>query len=227
METHEPSESETPAGPESTAAASGPGAKNLVERVKGILVQPREEWAIIAAESTPPKQLYLGYIMILAAIGPIAAFIGQWLVGYHVFGFYLHQPFGRALADAIIMYVLTLVGVYVLALVIDALAPTFDGEKNLNQALKVAAYSYTPAWLIAIVLIWPSIFWLQILGLYGLFLLYLGLPVLMKAPAQKALGYTVITIVAMIVIWFLIGFLASLVLIGIPTPQVAPAGFPY
>lgn len=210
----ENTESANPEEPGTPIGDAGPGGKNLFDRVRDILVKPREEWHVIAAETTSPKKLYLNYVMILAAIGPIASFIGLWLVGYSVFGIRLHESFGRALADAIIMYVLTLVGVYVLAWIINELAPGFGGEKNLEQALKVAAYSYTPAWLIAIVLIWPAISWLQILGLYGLFLLFLGLPVLMKSPKDKVLGYTVLTIVAMIVIWFLIGFIAGLALGG-------------
>lgn len=214
MENQEPPEPAMPATPEYSAANAGPGPKGLVERVEDILVRPREEWEIIAVEATPPKELYLRYVMILAAIGPIATFIGEWLVGFSVFGIHVHEPFGRALAHAIVWYVLTLVGVYVLAWVINGLAPTFDGKKDMNQALKVAAYSYTPAWLIAIVMIWPPISWLQFLGLYGLFLLYLGLPVLMRAPKEKALGYTVLTIVAMIVIWFVIMLLAGLALGG-------------
>ncbi len=215
MENEDPLEPEVSAGPEIATTPTGPGGKNLVDRVKGILLRPQEEWGVIAAEPTSPRELYLGYIVILAAIGPIATFIGQWLVGFPVLGVYFHQSFGRALGHAIVWYVLTLVGVYVLAWVINGLAPTFDGKKDMNQALKVAAYSYTPAWLIAIVMIWPPISWLQFLGLYGLFLLYLGLPVLMRAPKEKALGYTVLTIVAMIVIWIVIMLLAGLVLGGV------------
>jgi hypothetical protein len=97
-------------------------------------------------------------------------------------------------------YVLTLIGVYVLALIIDGLAPSFDGTKNQIQALKVAAYSATAGWLAGVFALIPGLRILGILGLYSLYLLYLGLPVLMKAPKEKALGYTVVVIVAAVVL---------------------------
>jgi Yip1 domain len=105
--------------------------------------------------------------------------------------------------------VLTLIVVYVLALIIDALAPTFSGTKSQIQALKVAAYSYTAAWLAGIFALVPGLRFLGILGLYSLYLLYTGLPVLMKSPAEKALGYTVVVILCGIVLSVIIGLVAS------------------
>jgi hypothetical protein len=104
---------------------------------------------------------------------------------------------------------LTLVGTYVLALIIDALAPTFDGQRNQIQALKVAAYSSTAAWVAGIFALIPWLGVLGILGLYSLYLLYLGLPVLMKAPREKALPYTAVVILAAIVLFMVIGMIVG------------------
>ena len=112
-------------------------------------------------------------------------------------------------------YVLTLVGVYVLSLIIDALAPTFGGTKSPIQALKVAAYSSTAAWVAGIFALMPGLRMLGILGLYSLYLLYLGLPVLMKAPKEKAMGYTVLVVVAEVVLFFVIGMVGAR-FIGMP-----------
>jgi hypothetical protein len=118
-------------------------------------------------------------------------------------------PIGTALTGALVGYVLTLIGVYVLALVIDGLAPTFDGTKSQIQALKVAAYSSTASWLAGIFALVPGLRVLGILGLYSLYLLYLGLPVLMKSPKEKALGYTVVVIIAAVVLFMIIGLVAA------------------
>jgi hypothetical protein len=181
-------------------------AMNLVERVKGILLRPAEEWQVISTERTGIPELYKSYVVILAAIGPVASIIGMSIVGLSLpfMGTY-RMPIGVAVGSAVVHYVLTLVGVYVLAFIIDALAPTFSGEKNLDQAFKLAAYSYTPGWVVGIVSILPVLSVLGILGLYGLYLLYLGLPVLMKAPKEKAVGYTVAVIVAAVIIFIVIG----------------------
>ena len=181
---------------------------NLVERIKGIIVSPKQEWEVIAGETTSIVDIYKSYIIILAAIGPVASLIGMSVIGIN-FGFGTWRvPIVTGFISALVQYVLTLGGVYVLALIIDALAPTFSGEKNLDQAFKVATYSATPGWLVGIFGIIPMLGILGILGLYGLYLLYLGLPILMKSPKEKSIGYTITVIVAAIVIFIVIGFIA-------------------
>jgi hypothetical protein len=182
---------------------------NLRERAKGILLKPKQEWQVISGETTTIPELYKTYIMILAAIGPVASIIGMSIVGIGIpFVGWFRVSIFTSISSAIVHYILTLVGVYVLALIIDALAPTFLGQKSLNQAFKVAAYSYTPSWVVGVVGIIPSLSPLMILGLYGLYLLYLGLPVLMGSPKEKSLGYTIAVIIAAIVIFMVIGFIS-------------------
>jgi hypothetical protein len=186
---------------------------NLVERVKGILLSPRTEWEVIDAESTTPAQLYTGYIAPLAAIGPIAQ-----LIGYSVFGISVpfvgtyRVPIGSAITSAIVTYVMALAMPFLLALIIDALAPTFNGQRSQIQALKVAAYSSTASWVAGIFALIPGVRFLTILGIYSLYLLYLGLPVLMKSPREKAIGYTVVVILAAIVLFMLVGVVSSMFL---------------
>jgi hypothetical protein len=187
-----------------------PGRQALVTRAKAMILSPRTEWQVIDGESTTVGQLYRNYVMPLSAIPPIASFIG-----YSVFGISIpfvgtyRVPMGTALTSAITRYVLGLLAVYVLALIIDALAPTFAGQKNQIQALKVAAYSSTAAWLAGIFALVPGLRLLGIVGIYSLFLLYLGLPVLMKSPKDKALGYTVVVIIAAIVIFWVVAAVAG------------------
>lgn len=190
----------------------------MVERVKGILLKPKQEWEVIAGETTSIGELYKTYIFILAAIGPIAAVIGMSIVGVSIpFVGSFRVPIVTSIASGIAQYALTLVGVYAMAIVIDALAPTFSGERNINQAFKVAVYSYTPVWLAGIFMIIPTLAILGILGLYGLYLLYLGLPLLMKSPPEKSTGYTATVVIAGIVVSVIIGAV-SRAFISYPTP---------
>lgn len=183
---------------------------SLVERVKNILLTPKTEWEVIDTEQTSVGALYTGYVMPLAAIGPVAQVIGFSLMGMRVpFGGVYRVPIGSAVTGAVVSYVLTLVGVYVLALIIDALAPTFGGTKSQLQALKVAAYSATAGWVAGIFAMVPGLRFLGILGLYSLYLLFLGLPVLMKAPKEKAVAYTVVVVIATIVIVALVSTVAG------------------
>lgn len=197
---------------------------DLVGRVKGIVLNPKQEWQTIAGETTSIAELYKSYIVILAAIGPVASIIGMSIIGISLpfVGSY-RVPIGSSIGSAIVQYILTLAGVYVLALVIDALSPTFGGEKNMGQAFKVAAYSYTPGWLVGVFMIIPALGVLGILGLYGLYVLYLGLPLLMKSPQEKSMGYTVAIIIAAIVIFFIIGAISH-TFVSYPMPGMRMPG---
>lgn len=197
---------------------------NMIARIKGILLNPTQEWQTISNESTTIAELYKNYVVFLAAIGPVAAVIGMSIVGINLpFVGAVRIPITTALASAIVQYILTLVGVYVIALIIDSLAPTFLGVKNLNQAFKVATYSFTAGWVAGIFAIIPTLSVLGILGLYGIYLLYLGLPLLMKAPKDKSLGYTIAVIVAAIVMFVMISFV-SRAFIHYPPPSIPVPG---
>ncbi|HET7548170.1 MAG TPA: Yip1 family protein [Usitatibacter sp.] len=187
---------------------------NLVDRAKNILLQPKSEWQVISAEPHTVQDLYTGYVMILAAIPAVASFIGYSLIGVSSFMGSYRWPITSGIAHMILQYVLNLGWVYVLALIIDALAPNFGGEKNFMQALKVSAFSPTAMWLAGIFSIIPLLGILGILGLYSLYLLYTGLPVLMKTPPEKAMGFTVVVIVIAIVLGIVVGALSALVVPG-------------
>jgi hypothetical protein len=185
---------------------------NLVDRVKNIILTPKTEWPVIASESTSVKDLYLGYAVPLAAIGPVAAFIGLCLFGFaFLFAAGFGMPIVWALSQAIVHYVLALIGVFIVALIIEALAPTFGGTKNRLQALKVAIYASTPGWVAGVLFLLPALGILAILAsLYGIYVMYLGLPVLMKSPQEKAVPYTAVVIICAIVVFAIITVVVSL-----------------
>jgi hypothetical protein len=188
---------------------------NLVDRAKKILLQPKSEWAVIAAEPHTVQDLYTGYVMILAAIPAVAWFIGFSIIGMGMLGVSYRVPITSGVAHMVVSYILGLGWVYVLALIIDALAPNFGGEKNFINALKVSAFSPTAMWLAGIFAIIPALSILGILGLYSLYLLYTGLPPLMRVPEEKAVPYVVVVIIVGIVLAIIVGALAGLV---VPSP---------
>jgi hypothetical protein len=185
-------------------------APPLVDRVKNILLKPSPTWDVIATEPADIKSIYLGYIIPLAAIGPIASAIGMSMIGVGAFGFSYKTPLVWAASGAIVQFILALVMVFVMALVIDALAPSFGGQKNQLRAFKIAAYSGTAGWIAGIFALLPTLGMLGFLGLlYSIYLLYVGLPKLMDAPKDKAVGYTAVTVIIMLVLWFIAGAISS------------------
>ena len=180
---------------------------NLVSRVKGILTNPKQEWVEIDNEPFQLGPVLTGYVLPLAAIGPVAS-----LIGWSAFGFggLFRLSMGSLIGWAITSYILTVIGVFVLAWVINALAPQFNATQSMPQAMKVAIYSSTAAWVGGIFGIFPALSVLgMIAGLYSLYLCWLGLPILMKAPADKATTYVIVVIVAIVVLYMIIGMFVS------------------
>jgi uncharacterized membrane protein len=185
----------------------------LIERAKNICLSPRAEWQKIAGEAATTQSLFVGYAMILAAIPAICGFIGMTMIGMTmpIIGNF-RTPVGAGLVQLIVGYVLGLVGVFILSLIINALAPTFDGQKDSIAALKVAVYSYTPSWLAGILMIIPLLGMLVLIAaLYGIYLLYLGLPALMKSPQEKSIGYTALIVVCAIVLGIIMSVIIGVV----------------
>lgn len=195
----------------------------LIQRVKNILTTPKTEWPVIDSEPATIGGIYKNYVMILAAIGPICLLIGLLVFGRGMFSL------NFLIAQAVISYLLGLASVYVVALIIDALAPSFGGTKDRLKAFKVAAYSSTAAWVVGIFFLLPFLAVLGIVGgLYSLYLLYLGLPVLMKTPADKSVVYTVAIVVAAIVVNLIIAAITAQILFAmVPGPTMTlPAAYP-
>ncbi len=204
----------------------------LFERVKAILLTPKSEWPVIAAESASVAGLYTGYIVVLAAIPPLASFLQFGLIGTHVgfFGTY-RIGLGTGLTALLVNYALALVGIYALSLIVDALAPTFGGRKDPVMAMKTVAYASTAGWIAGIGQLLPVIAPLIMLagGVYSIYLCYLGLQVTMQCPEDKAAGYTAAVVLAAIVIGTVAAALTGnflyrpAMLPAIVASQVAPA----
>lgn len=185
----------------------------LVDRVRAILMRPRQEWLVIDQEQTNIATLYRTYVIPLAAIGPVANAVGSALIGTNlpVVGL-VRVPITNAIVGALVAFALALLGAYVVAQVIDNLATRYSGTRNLTQAFKVAAYSSTAQWLAGVFALIPALSPLSIVGLYSLYLLYLGLPVLMKVPQEKATAYTVAVVVVALIVFIVIGAVTGIVL---------------
>jgi hypothetical protein len=180
---------------------------NLVSRAKAILMTPKQEWAAIDSEPLDVTALLTGYVIPLALIGPIARFIGFSIFG---FGGILRMSIGWGISQAIVSFILAILGVFVLGWVVNALAPSFGATQNMPQAIKLSAYSMTAAWVAGIFYLIPSLSLLAGIGaLYSLYLFYVGLPTLMKSPADKTPAYAVVVIVACIVVYFIVGMITS------------------
>jgi len=197
---------------------------NIIDRVKAILLRPVSTWAVIEAEPATPAGLYRNYLVWLAAIPAVCGFIGMSVFGISVPGVTVRVPLMMGLVNMVVSYVLSLAGVYVLALIVDALAPSFGGTRSPIQALKLAVYASTAALVGGVFSLIPLLAVLGLLAaLYSVYLIYTGLPVLMKNPPGKSLLYTVVVVLAGIVVSLVIAW-AGRIFMPHPATVGAAAG---
>lgn len=183
---------------------------NVVSRVQGIILNPKEEWKKIKDESIPLSQLFTSYALILAAIPAVAQFLGWGLIGHNVpFKGMTRLGIGTALLQSIVLYVGSLVTVYIIGLIINALASTFSSVQNRENAMKLAVFSMTPGWVAGVLYIIPFLGFLVIFAyIYGIYLMYLGFTTpLMETPKEKVAGYLVVVILVSVVVMFVVGLI--------------------
>jgi len=175
-------------------------ATALFHQAKAILLKPLQEWPTIAAAPISPTQAFLRYAVPLAAIGPVCQFLHGQLFGYGAFGFSFRPGLISGLGAMVTGYVLSLVGLFVLALIADFLAPKFAGEANRTQAVKLVVYGATASFVVGIFSLIPGLGLLSLLGLYSFYLFYTGANPMMKVPQDKAIAYTAVTVLCAVVL---------------------------
>ncbi len=184
----------------------------IVDRAKNIILSPKSEWNIIQFEAKPPKLLLTQYVIPLAALAGIAAFLGLWLFGVKT-GFSKVGGFNWGLSTGIGVFVQDVASVILSAYVIDALAPYFNSEKNLEKSMQLVGYSYTPALVGGLLYIIPPLSFIgSLFGLYGIYLWYVGLSPMKGTPEDKKVVYLIISIVVLIIISAIVGYILNAIL---------------
>jgi len=203
---------------------------NVIERAKAILLQPAQTWPVIDAEPATVQSIYKDWLFIIAAIPVVCHFIGMTLIGVGGWGYTYRTPLLAGLVGLVVGYAVSLVAMFLLALLVDALAPTFGGTKNQVAAMKVVAYSMTASCVAGVLLLVPS----MLLGLvvfaaacYGIYLFYLGLPTVMHTPEGQVIPYmavaAVVTVTIAVMIVIMIMMMVIAVAVALAAVPVAPA----
>ena len=198
---------------------------SIVDRAKGILLTPKTEWPIIAAEPATTGSV-ITYAAILALIPLVASVLGAVLfVGRLGLGINL------VLASAVISYLIGLGILFVMGIIAAALAPSFDGQNSQIQGLKLIVYASTPVYVAGVLQIIPGLNIIaSLVGLaYGIYLIYLGAAPVMGVPAAKTGGYTAVVVIVWIVLQMVISAIIVTAIVGafIGTAGIMGATLPH
>ncbi|RFM30570.1 Yip1 family protein [Deminuibacter soli] len=199
---------------------------NIVDRVKNILLNPRTEWLAIEAEQPNAAMIMRGYVIPLAIVIAIAAFVGFGFVGIPVMGVRF-ASIEAGLFNGVLHLLVSVLGVYISANVVDALAPSFDSEKHLGRSLQLVAYGCTPLLVARVFSVIPAIAGLiSLAGLcYTAYVWYIGLSPIKRTPDDKKVVYLAVIFLVMVVIFLLTGIIVSIILR--PFFGLAYGGFGY
>lgn len=181
---------------------------SIVDRAKNIILKPAEEWNVIADEPATVNSLFTGYAMILAAIPLVAGILFTGALGITAAGLggmgggMMTMGFSAVATMAILGYVLSLVTLYVMSIIVNAVSPNFNGKSDMVQSTKLMTYASTPTWAAGLVS------WIPILGglislaaiAYVVYLIYLGLQPVLGVPKEKVAGFTVVIVLVYIVL---------------------------
>jgi hypothetical protein len=184
-----------------------------IERVKNIILNPKTEWDVIKTEEATLGNILVSYVIPLALIPSLAGLIGYSLIGKSIPLIGSFHSFSWGMSVSISTFLGAVIGVSLSSVIIDALAPSFGSEKNLNKTAQLVAYAYTPAWIAGILNIIPALSAIGLLaGLYGLYIMYLGLGPLKNTPEDKKVPYIIVSILLIVVLSVVIGIILASIL---------------
>jgi hypothetical protein len=195
----------------------------IITRAKGILLSPNTEWGIISTETETPQSLLGKYVIPMALIPAIALFIGYGLIGIDTFG-YRVAGIQWGLTVGIESFIGSIISYYLCTYVVDALAPSFSSQKNIGRSAQLVAYASTAVWVAGIFSIIPALSKLSILGLYGIYLFYAGIPAMKHTPEDKRVIYMIVCAIVIIVIGIVVGMILGMVSNAIVGNPFLPAG---
>lgn len=197
------------------AAAARQKAEFILSRAFGLMVKPDAEWAQIRDEKTNAASILLGYVAPLAAIPPLFGFIGQTAFGERIGEQVIRPDLGQALISAVVAFSMSVALIYFLGILIKALADQFEADKDDLLSLKLAAYAPTPAFLSGIFALWPPVWWIGLIGVgLSAYLLLRGLPILVRTPKDRAMGYAATVMIAGLIA-FVITFMMAGCITGV------------
>ena len=185
------------------------GNTNIVQRVINILTKPKQEWLVISNENPDKAKLIFGYVLILALVPAIVNFINFAFISSYF-------PITYAIVQAIMSLVISIGILYLGAFIVDALASSFDSEKNFDRSFQLLSYAYTPVWVASLLGFIPGLnIVASLVGFaYMVYLIITGLPFLKRTPQGKETGYGIVIVLVMIVLFVILGLIMSAIFIG-------------
>lgn len=192
-----------------TSEYSGDEMAGAARRIARFALRPASEWRAIDAAPIGLAAIVAVWVLPFAAIRPLARLIGQLVFGLAGWGPGWRPSVALLASKALIGFASNVLGLMLLALILAAIAPLFGGERSLMRAAKLMAFSAVPVGLAGVFALYPPLAIFEILGLYGAYLFWTGLPILLRIPADRVSALFATMFVVAFVVWIASGAIAG------------------
>jgi hypothetical protein len=176
----------------------------LYHRTKYFIINPGKAWEVVHREERPMKFVRGSFFMPLIILVTVSAFLGSM--------FFINttlKPMYSVLA-AITTFLFLYLGVYASAFIVREIMRALDLGHDFLVAFKLVAYSMAPIFLsLTVSRLFESLLFINVLGLYGLYIFWIGMETMINPPDHKKLPMIIATVVSMLIILLLLQVILS------------------
>lgn len=176
----------------------------MYHRAKYFIINPGKAWDVVHRENRPIQFVRGSFFMPLIILVTISAFVGSM--------FFINttlKPMYSVLA-AVTTFLFLYLGVYASAFAVREIMRAMDLGHDFLVAFKLVAYSMAPIFLsLTVSRLFESLLFINVLGLYGLYIFWIGMEVMVNPPDHKKLPMIIATVVSMLIIFFLLLIILS------------------
>lgn len=161
-----------------------------MNHIFGILFNPRQEWARIRDQSMTVGDYYIRYVLPIGLLPAIAWYYGATHIGWTLGERRIMLTSYSAMQIMILFYVAIQICVGFLGYMVHWMSETYEAHTStLSKGVAVAAYTCTPMFVCGVIGFYPLL-WFDILAGcaaagWTVYLLYIGVPIVMKIPSER------------------------------------------
>lgn len=176
----------------------------LYHRTKYFIINPGKAWDVVHRENRPMQFVRGSFFLPLSILVAISAFLGSALFINTTL-----KPMYSVLA-AVNTFLFLYLGIHGSAFVLREIMRALDLGHDFLVAFKLVAYSMAPIFLsLTISRLFESLLFINVLGLYGLYIFWIGMEVMVNPPDHKKLPMIIATVIAMLIIFLLLQVILS------------------
>ncbi len=156
--------------------------------------RPAAQWANLANSPLEHYRIHAVYPLLLAVVPAVAWYRGITEVGWRVAGGdAIRVTPESALPIVVLFYLAMVISVAVIGYMTHWMSQTYGAQTSIAKGVSVTGFFATPLFLAGVVGLWPVLWLNMTVGIiaisWSVYLLYTGIPAVMKLPSDRGFLY--------------------------------------